>query len=140
MMAINIAALVVVDRGGFNPQSLQQIYNTHIFLRVLAINGFLPITLTLTDLYLVGMLSWFLILLSAVTVILSIGTLTSVGRFDPSEPDMSILKTLAASGGPRECDGIQPGIYCLRTMEYNHGWDYFSGNQSAANYAYWILW
>lgn len=139
MMAINIAALVVIQRGGFDPQSLQQIYDTYVFLQVLAVNGFLPITFTLTNLYLVGMLSWFLILLSTVTVALSVATLASVGHFDPSEADMKSLAILAASGGPQECDGKKPGIYCLRTMEYNYGVDFFYGEQIIPNYAYRIL-
>ncbi|KAL8893900.1 MAG: hypothetical protein Q9192_004810 [Flavoplaca navasiana] len=139
MLAINIAALVVIQRGGFDPQSLQQMYNTYVFLGVLAVNGFLPITFTLTNLYLVGMLSWFLTLLSFVTIILSVPTLASVGQFNPSVADMTSLADLAASGGPKECDGRKPGIYCLRTMEYNPGVDYFYGGQNVPNYAYTIL-
>ncbi|KAL8923045.1 MAG: hypothetical protein Q9208_004857 [Pyrenodesmia sp. 3 TL-2023] len=128
VMAINVAALVVVQRGGFDPQSLQQIYDTYVFLQVLAVNGFLPITFTLTNLYLVGMLSWFLILLSTVTVALSVATLASVGHLDPSKADMRSLATLAASGGPQECDGRKPGVYCLRNMEYNLRVGYFYGD------------
>lgn len=120
MLAINIAALVVIQRGGFDPQSLQQMYNTYLFLRVLAVNGFLPITFTLTNLYLVGMLSWFLTLLSSVTIALSVATLASAGQFNPSVADMTRLAELAASGGPEECDGRKPGIYCMRTTDY--GW------------------
>ncbi|KAL8837913.1 MAG: hypothetical protein Q9176_005389 [Flavoplaca citrina] len=139
MLAINIAALVVIQRGGFDPQSLQQMYDTYVFLQVLAVNGFLPITFTLTNLYLVGMLSWFLILLSFVTIALSVATLACVGQFNPSVADMTSLAELAASGGPEECDGRKPGIYCLRTMEYNFGVDYFYGGQNIPNYAYTIL-
>ncbi|KAL8852646.1 MAG: hypothetical protein Q9221_002526 [Calogaya cf. arnoldii] len=132
MLAINIAVLVVIQRGGFEPQSLQQIYDTYVFLQVLAVNGFLPITFTLTNLYLVGMLSWFLVLLSTVTVALSVATLASVGHFDPNETDMKSLATLAASGGPEECDGKQPGIYCMRTMGLNWGSPSFNGGHSDA--------
>ena len=57
MLSINITVLVVIQRGGFDPQSLQQTHDTYVFLLVLAANGFLPITFTLTNLYLVGMLS-----------------------------------------------------------------------------------
>ena len=139
MLAINIAALVVIQRGGFDPQSLQQMYNTYIFLRVLAVNGFLPITFTLTNLYLVGMLSWFLSLLSFVTIALSVATLACVGQFNPSLANMTGLAELAASGGPEECDGRKPGIYCLRIMEYNSGVGYFYGGQNVPNYAYTIF-
>ncbi|KAL8788982.1 MAG: hypothetical protein Q9213_001391 [Squamulea squamosa] len=139
MMAINIAALVVIRRGGFDPQSLQQIYDTYVFLQVLAINGFLPITFTLTNLYLVGLLSWFLVLLSTVTVVLSTATLASVGRFDPSEAETNNLAMVAATGGPPECDGKKPGVYCFQTMHYQSQWEYFYGGQDVPNYAYRIL-
>lgn len=138
MLSINITVLVVIQRGGFDPHSLQQTYDTYVFLLVLAANGFLPITFTLTNLYLVGMLSWFLILLSTVTVMLSIATLASVGRFNPSEADMRNLKTLAASGGPPECDGFQPGIYCLRTAGFTY-WDRFYGDQDTPTSTFRIL-
>ncbi|KAL9034816.1 MAG: hypothetical protein Q9180_005199, partial [Flavoplaca navasiana] len=139
MLAINIAALVVIQRGGFDPQSLQQMYHTYVFLRVLAVNGFLPITFTLTNLYLVGMLSWFLTLLSFVTIALSVATLACVGQFNPNGADMTSLAELAASGGPEECDGRKPGIYCLTTMEYSYGVDYVYGGPNSPNYAYTIL-
>ena len=138
MLSINITVLVVIQRGGFDPQSLQQTYGTYVFLLVLAANGFLPITFTLTNLYLVGMLSWFLILLSTVTVVLSIATLASVGRLNPSEADMRNLKTLAASGGPPECDFFQPGIYCLSAGEFSY-WDLFYGDQDTPTSTYRIL-
>ena len=139
MLAIDIAALVVIQRGGFDPQSLQQMYDTYIFLQVLAVNGFLPITFTLTNLYLVGMLSWFLILLSFVTITLSVATLACVGQFNPSVADMTSLAELAASGGPEKCDGRKPGIYCLTTMRYNVGVGYGDGGPDVANYAYTLL-
>ncbi|CAL8584026.1 hypothetical protein XPA_009634 [Xanthoria parietina] len=138
MLSINITVLVVIQRGGFDPQSLQQTYGTYVFLLVLAANGFLPTTFTLTNLYLVGMLSWFLILLSTVTVVLSIATLASVGRLNPSEADMRNLKTLAASGGPPECDFFQPGIYCLSAGEFSY-WDLFYGDQDTPISTYRIL-
>ncbi|KAL9626867.1 MAG: hypothetical protein Q9204_006977, partial [Flavoplaca sp. TL-2023a] len=139
MLAINIAALVVIHRGGFDPQSLQQMYDTYVFLRVLAVNGFLPITFTLTNLYLVGMLSWFLTLLSFVTIALSVATLACVGRFNPSVADMTSLAEIAASGGPEKCDGRKPGIYCLRTMQYSYGVASGYDGPNVPNYAYTIL-
>ncbi|KAL8662826.1 MAG: hypothetical protein Q9168_008197 [Polycauliona sp. 1 TL-2023] len=139
MLAINIATLVAIQRGGFEPRSLQQIYDTYVFLQVLAINGILPITFTLANLYLVGMLSWFLVLLSSVTVVLSIATLASVGQFNPSETDMRSLAKLAASGGPPECDGMQPGIYCLQVMGHSSNLDSSYGDQSVPVYAWKIL-
>lgn len=117
MLATNVAALVVTKRGGLDPQSLQQIYNSWIFLRVVAVNGFLPTTFTLANLHLVGMLSWYLILLSGLTVALSIATLAVVGKFNPSQDEMNNLFKIAASGGPAECDGMNPGVFCYAPMD-----------------------
>lgn len=116
MLATNTAALVIIQRGGLDPQSLQQIYNSWIFLKVITVNGFLPTTFTLANLHLVGMLSWYLILLSGLTIALSTATLAAVGTFNPSEREMHDLATFAASGGLLECDGIQPGVYCYAPM------------------------
>lgn len=113
MLATNIAALVVIKKGGLEPQSLQQMYNTWSFFKVVAINGFLPITFTMTNLYVVGILSWYMIVLSLLTVALSIGTSTAVGRFSPSEQEMQNLANIAKSGGPQECEYRQPGVYCF---------------------------
>ena len=104
MLATNLAALVVISRGGLEPQSLQQIYNSWIFLKVIAINGFLPTSFTLANLYIVGMLSWYVILISICTVALSIATFVAVGKFDPSEVELKNFAVIATSGGPPACD------------------------------------
>ncbi|KAI4205548.1 MAG: hypothetical protein LQ350_000327 [Teloschistes chrysophthalmus] len=134
MLATNIAALVVVRRGGLDPQSLQQIYNSWNFLKLIAVNGFLPITFTLANLHLVGMLSWYLILLSGLTVVLSTATLAALGSFNP-ESEMYNLATLARSGGPAECGGMRPGVYCYGPRDYLND----QGSGSIENAAYQIL-
>lgn len=145
MLATNIAALVVVRKGGLDAQSLQQIYNSWIFLKVIAINGFLPITFTLANLYIVGMLSWYLILMSTLSVALSIATFAVVGRFDPSESEMGRLATIATVGGPVECDYRQPGVYCYKPIGDNtsSAYYYYSApdqrSSSVDSHAYSIL-
>lgn len=57
MMAINVAALVNKHRGGLDPKSLQQLYNDYILTRSISISGYLPITLTLFGLHIVGIVS-----------------------------------------------------------------------------------
>lgn len=91
-------------------------YNTWIFLKVIAINGFLPITFTLTNLYMVGILSWYMLVISTLTVALSIGTFAAVGTFNPSELEMQNLAKIADSGGPQECTYKQPGVYCYSSI------------------------
>ena len=119
-LATTIAALVAIHRGGFEPESLQQIYNTWIFLRVIAVNGFLTISFTLTNLYLVNMLSWYLILLSTLSVATSMAALFSVGTFVLSDQEMEYLANLSKSGGPPECNFTSPGVYCHRAPWLNY--------------------
>lgn len=57
MMAMNIAALVDKHRGCFDPKSLQQLYNNKILIRSISPSGYLPITLTLFELHIVGIIS-----------------------------------------------------------------------------------
>lgn len=57
MMAMNIAALVNKHRGCFDPKSLQQLYNNKILIRSISPSGYLPITLTLFELHIVGIIS-----------------------------------------------------------------------------------
>lgn len=125
MLATNVAALVVIGRGGLDPQSLQQIYNTWIFLKVIALNGFLPITFTLANLYIVGMSSWYMTLTSCLTVIFSGATFATVGKFNPGASDMASLKTVAETGGPQECDYRKPGVYCYTPIGSSYSYDYF---------------
>ena len=119
MMATNVAALAVIGRGGLDPQSLQQIYNSWVFLKLISINGFLPITFTLTNLHMVGMLSWYLNILSSLTIILSVATFVAVGKFNPSESEMKNLEQAAASDGPKERNYKRPGVFCYNPIDLN---------------------
>lgn len=40
-----------------------------------------------------------------------------VGKFNPGASDMENLKTVAASGGPLECDYKKPGVYCYTAID-----------------------
>jgi len=121
MLAINIAAQVVIRKGGLQPQSLQQIYDTYIFIKVLAISGFLPITFTLFTLHLIGMVSWYLMALSFLSVALSIVTLLTIGEFNPSQADMIDLASSYATGGPSSCGNAQPAAFCYSPVGYYYG-------------------
>ena len=121
MLATNIAAQVAIRARGLEPQSLQQLYNNWIFLKTVSLSGLLPITFTLSNLYLVDMLSWYMILLSALTVTLSVATFAAVGKFNPSESELNEMVDLASSGGPPECGGNQPGRYCLDYSDFSYG-------------------
>lgn len=59
MMATNIAGFVVEKKGGLDPDSLQELYETYIFIKVIAVGGYLPITFTLLNLHMIKELSWY---------------------------------------------------------------------------------
>ena len=77
MLATNIAGLLVQRSGGLEPESIQQLYNTYVFIKVIAIGGFLPITFSLFNLHMIKMLSWYPITLSIATIAVAIATLKS---------------------------------------------------------------
>lgn len=123
MMAINIAALVNRNRGGFQPINLQQLYNTYILIKSISISGYLPVTFTLFTLHLVDVVSWYLLVLSIVTVFVSIATLFVVGNFSPSQDDLNYLSQQALSGGPDTCGKNNLAVYCYNPIGGGHGYD-----------------
>lgn len=123
MMAINIAALVNRNRGGFQPINLQQLYNTYILIKSISISGYLPVTFTLFTLHLVDVVSWYLLVLSIVTVFVSIATLFVVGNFSPSQDDLNYLSQQALSGGPDSCGKNNLAVYCYNPIGGGHVYD-----------------
>lgn len=122
MLATNTAAQVVVWRGGFKPTSLQQLYNTYTFVRVLAVSGYLPITFTLFTLHLIGMVSWYILLLSFLSVASSIITLRAIGSFQPGSEDMKDLNEWYSSGGPETCGNSRLDTFCFIPIDYSSGY------------------
>ena len=121
MLAINIAVQAAIRKGGLQALSLQQLYDTYVFIKLLAISGYLPITFTLFTLHLIGMVSWYLIILSAWSVALSIVTLVSIGNFDPSQANLADLASSYSSGGPLSCNEIQLSTFCYYPDGYGYG-------------------
>lgn len=130
MLAINIAALVNRTKGGFQPNSLQQLYNTYILIKSISISGYLPVTFTLFTLHLVDVVSWYLLLLSTVTVFVSIATLFVLGKFNPSQADLDYLSQQALSGGPRSCGGNNLAVYCFDSFSEDSSTDPATGAYS----------
>lgn len=112
MLAINIAALVNRNSGGFQPNSMQQLYDTYVLIKSISISGYLPVTFTLFTLHLVDVVSWYLLVLSVLTVLVSIATLFVIGNFSPSQDDLNYLSQQALTGGPDSCGGTNLGVYC----------------------------
>lgn len=126
MLAINIAALVDRVHGGLQPQSLQQLYNTYILIKSVSTSGYLPITFNLFTLHMVDMVSWYLLVLSAITIAISTTTFFAVGNFNPSQGDLDYLSRQAAVGGLPNCGGNVPGAWCYTPLggnAYNYNSD-----------------
>ena len=141
MMAINVAALVNRNSGGFQPNSLQQLYNTYVLIKSISISGYLPVTFTLFTLHLVDVVSWYLLVLSIVTVIVSIATLFVIGSFNPGQKDMDYLSQQAMTGGPANCGSYNPAVYCLSPIggAYSDSTDPASGAYSMLGFCLVVL-
>lgn len=112
MLATNIASLIIQHRGGFVPTSLQQLYNTYIFIKVIAIGGFLPITFTLLTLRMLRKMSWLMLTLSIASVGVSIANLFTKLDFSPSEEDLAHVRDASNHGGPKSCGENNPIAWC----------------------------
>lgn len=142
MMATNIAALVNKHRGGLDPKSLQQLYNNYILIRSISISGYLPVTLTLLGLHIVAMVSWYLLILSILTVGISIITLVDLGRFSPGPSDLSSIASVASQNTSLEvCGGMNLTVYCLQKIgqEGTAGWDPSNGAAAALGFCLVVL-
>lgn len=119
-IAINIAAIKVMIRGGLDPNSLEQIYNNYVFLKLIAISGFLPVTFTLFTLYIINDTFWYLIVLSGASIVFAIATLGALGSFSPTKSDIKALEDFYGKGDSPPCGGKQPWAYCY-TDTYAYG-------------------
>lgn len=136
MLAINSAALRVIYKGGLDPTSLQELYNTHVFIKITSISGYLPVTFTLFTLHTVHKVSCYLLILSMSTVAISTVTLVTTGEFHPAPNDLENLQLLAKTGGPATCASMNPMTYCLTALgggvltgiQQDQGTDYSTGS------------
>ena len=111
MLAVQIAAIVTISKGKSEANNLQQLYNNWEVVHVISISGFLPTSFNLLCLQSVGKRSWYLTILSTITVGISIVTLFRTGSFSPSLKDMD---DLAKKSSTMEfCGNQDPTLYCL---------------------------
>ena len=130
MLATNIASLVAEKSGGLEPTSLQQLYNTYVLIKVIAIGGYLPITFSLLNLHIIKRLSWYLLTLSIVTIAVATTTLKSgSSTFAPTPEDFSQIKDAAALLRPSSCryQNLVPWCYYPR-----QNGNYFGFNSSSS--------
>ena len=119
MLATNIAGLVVQKEGGLDPDSVQSLYNDYIFIKVIAIGGYLPITFGLLILRMLGSMDWLLLILSIVSVGVAIGDLKTKREFKPDENDLSDILDTSLQGGPSSCGNNNPVAWCYNWMGVN---------------------
>ena len=130
MLATNIASLIVEHSGGLAPESLQQLYNTYIFIKVIAIGGYLPITFTLLNLHMIKHLSWYILSLSLVTVAVATTTLTLKNtKFMPTANDFSQITAAASQGGPASCASQNLVPWCYNPRKDSN---YFGFNSTSS--------
>ena len=120
VLAIDIAAQVDRTKGGLQPESLQQLYNTWVLIKSISIGGYLPVTFTLFNLHLVDLVSWYLLSLTICTVAVSIATLIAIGNFNPSDADISYLSKVSSTNGPTACGERTPGAWCYIPNSLNY--------------------
>ena len=134
MLATNIAGLIIEVQGGLAPESLQQLYNTYVFIKVIAIGGFLPITFTLLNLHMIKQLSWYILTLSTVTIVVATTTLTITDQaFIPAPEDFDQIVSLTSQGGPSSCasQNLIPWCYNPRKDGNYYGFDTSSSGSGA---------
>ena len=125
-----MAAQVDRSKGGLQPESLQQLYNTWVLIKSISIGGYLPVTFTLFTLHLVDLVSWYLLSLTICTVAVSIATLITIGNFNPSDADISYLSKASSTNGPAACGERTPGAWCYIPYSLYYGTDPSSGAYS----------
>lgn len=136
MLATNIAGLIVMKYGGLEPRSLQKLYNTYIFIKVIAIGGYLPITFTLLNLHLIKSLAWYPIILSIITIAVATTTLKMGGTtFVASIEDFDHINSVPSGNGPPSCahQDLTPWCYDPRSHGNYFGFDASSSGSGANN-------
>ncbi|MCJ1356997.1 MAG: hypothetical protein MMC33_006993 [Icmadophila ericetorum] len=70
-ITIQIAAIIVWSKHSLTPTSLTQLYADQLLIQILAINGLVPVSCTILSLWVYGKRSWYLLLLSIVSFVIS---------------------------------------------------------------------
>ena len=111
MIAVQVAAIIIAKRGGFKATTLQQLSNSYSAITLVAICGYLPVIFTLLNLHGAGQDSWYIIGLSAITVVIAGITAFTTKRFVPSPKDMMDLHNI--TGSWPSCSNRNPTTFCL---------------------------
>ena len=110
MLAIGIAGIIVLRQGSLEDGTLQSLLN-YSLVGLISVNGILPVTLTLLCLHTVRMHSWYLLILSTCTVMLSTVTFFMSGSFKPSAKNIGNIEAANNYTFP-DCGNKDPSRYC----------------------------
>ncbi|KAL8853413.1 MAG: hypothetical protein Q9221_001730 [Calogaya cf. arnoldii] len=111
MIAVQAAAIIIAKRGGFEAKTLQQLSNSYSAITLVAICGYLPVVFTLLNLHGAGQSSWYIIVLSTITVVIAGTTAFTTKRFAPSPNDLVDLHNVTGSWA--SCGIRNPTTFCL---------------------------
>ena len=111
MLAIGIASQIVLRQGSLEDGSLQSMIN-YTIIGTISINGFLPVTLTLLCLHTGGMHSWYILILSSCTVLMSTATLFMSHTFTASGQSLRKIQA-AINDNYSSCGYKDPSRFCL---------------------------
>ena len=113
MLAVQVAAQIVVRGRSLSASStsLQSLLNDYNLIGWTSISGILPVTFTQLCLHKAGMRSWYLLVLSLLTVIVSATTLYAIGSFDVEPRDLEAFQLQVTEY--EACGRRNPMTYCL---------------------------
>ncbi|KAL8800168.1 MAG: hypothetical protein Q9182_005369 [Xanthomendoza sp. 2 TL-2023] len=111
MIAVQAAAIITVQQGGFEAKTLQQLSNSYSAITLVAICGYLPVVFTLLNLHGANQDSWYVIALATITVVISGVTAFTTKEFKPSQNDLIGLHNVTGSWA--SCGNKNPTTFCL---------------------------
>ena len=109
MFAVQVSAIASMNARLFDATNLQQLQNNYCVITILALGGFAPITFVLLQLRRLHQNSWYMLVLSALTVAMSAATYYTASKFELSAKDISPLHGTSYMG----CRLANPVGFCL---------------------------
>ncbi|KAG7005482.1 hypothetical protein G7Y79_00019g046620 [Physcia stellaris] len=98
MFAVQVSAIASLNARLFGATSLQQLRNNYCVVTVLAFGGFVPITFVLLELRRLHQNSWYMLVISALTVAMSAATFHTASKSKLAAMDLSPLQGTSYMG------------------------------------------
>ena len=111
MLAIGVAGQIVLHSGSIGEDSMQSWINYRL-IGTISLNGILPITTILLCLHTMQMHSWYLLIISMCTILLSIITRSKSERFMYSPKDIARIQATTNTAYP-QCGNKDGSRFCL---------------------------